>query len=126
METVPCSRVGHIFRSFSPYQWETDKRIPEYNYKRVAAVWMDDWAHLYWDRLTIVQSSPTVKYIPIVQVFVVCKHRLGRTGQPVEENVGDFGNVEERKALRASLQCKDFGWYISKVTDQLFHAQVLC
>ena len=55
VETVPCSRVGHIFRSFSPYQWETDKRIPEYNYKRVAAVWMDDWAHLYWDRLTIVQ-----------------------------------------------------------------------
>ena len=51
VETVPCSRVGHIFRSFSPYQWETDKRIPEYNYKRVAAVWMDDWAHLYWDRL---------------------------------------------------------------------------
>ena len=57
METVPCSRVGHIFRSFSPYQWETDKRIPEYNYKRVAAVWMDDWAHLYWDRLKIVQST---------------------------------------------------------------------
>ena len=55
VETVPCSRVGHIFRSFSPYQWETDKRIPEYNYKRVAAVWMDDWAHLYWDRLKIVQ-----------------------------------------------------------------------
>jgi len=100
VETVPCSRVGHIFRSFSPYQWETDKRIPEYNYKRVAAVWMDDWAHLYWDR-------------------------LGRTGQPVEENVGDFGNVEERKALRASLQCKDFGWYISKVATSLWEPHIV-
>ena len=34
----------------------------------------------------------------------------------MEENVGDFGDVEERKALRANLECKDFGWYISKVT----------
>ena len=24
--------------------------------------------------------------------------------------------MEERKALRANLECKDFGWYISKVT----------
>ena len=48
-------------------------------------------------------------------------HRLGRTGQPVEENVGDFGNIEERQALRASLNCKDFGWYISKVTNDSTH-----
>ena len=48
-------------------------------------------------------------------------HRLGRTGQPVEENVGDFGNIEERQSLRASLNCKDFGWYISKVTNQSKH-----
>ena len=114
METVPCSRVGHIFRSFSPYKWETDKRIPEYNYKRVAAVWMDDWAHLYWDRL--VQCPFLTR-----TMFLFCIHRLGRTGQPVEDNVGDFGNVEERQELRASLHCKDFGWYISKVTTYSMH-----
>ena len=66
LEIVPCSRVGHIFRSFSPYTWASDKRIPEYNYKRVAAVWMDDWAELYWDR-------------------------LGRTHASREENIGGWG-----------------------------------
>ena len=50
VEIVPCSRVGHIFRSFSPYKWRTDLQIPEYNYKRVAEVWMDEYKHLYYDR----------------------------------------------------------------------------
>ena len=50
VEIVPCSRVGHIFRSFSPYKWRTDLNIPEYNYKRVAEVWMDQYKHLYFDR----------------------------------------------------------------------------
>ena len=50
VEIVPCSRVGHIFRSFSPYKWRTDLKIPEYNYKRVAEVWMDEYKQLYYDR----------------------------------------------------------------------------
>ena len=43
IEIVPCSRVGHIFRSFSPYKWTAKVKLPEYNYKRVAEVWMDDY-----------------------------------------------------------------------------------
>ena len=38
IEIVPCSRVGHIFRTFSPYKWTTAVKLPEYNYKRVAEV----------------------------------------------------------------------------------------
>ena len=43
IEIVPCSRVGHVFRTFSPYKWTTKVKLPEYNYKRVAAVWMDKY-----------------------------------------------------------------------------------
>ena len=71
IEIVPCSRVGHIFRSFSPYKWPTKLKIPEYNYKRVADVWMDEYKYLYFDR-------------------------LGHTSASLEENIGYFGEIEER------------------------------
>jgi len=100
VEIVPCSRVGHIFRSFSPYKWDSDKTIPEYNYKRVAAVWMDQWAELYWDR-------------------------LGNTWSSQDKNVGDFGNVDDRKELRRSLQCQDFGWYLREVMPSLGELHII-
>ena len=94
VEIVPCSRVGHIFRSFSPYKWRTDLQIPEYNYKRVAAVWMDEYAALYWDR-------------------------LGATDGSLEENLGEFGDVNARLELRESLQCKPFRWYLKNKVPSL-------
>ena len=111
VEIVPCSRVGHIFRSFSPYKWRTDLQIPEYNYKRVAEVWMDQYKHLYFDR-------------------------LGMTGRPEEENIGQFGDVTNRKQLRESLSCQvnlewlnlsgliltilqNFHWYVENVATSL-------
>ena len=74
VEIVPCSRVGHIFRSFSPYKWRTDLQIPEYNYKRVASVWMDEFRHLYYDR-------------------------LGQTGAEESHNIGQFGDISQRHGL---------------------------
>ena len=94
VEIVPCSRVGHIFRSFSPYKWRTDLQIPEYNYKRVAEVWMDEYKTLYFDR-------------------------LGVTGQEEGVNVGHYGDVAHRIKLRESLSCQPFHWYIQEKVPSL-------
>ena len=46
---APCSRVGHIYRKFSPFPTSSEfGDFQSRNYKRVAEVWMDDWKeHLY-------------------------------------------------------------------------------
>jgi len=94
IEIVPCSRVGHIFRTFSPYKWVTKVKLPEYNYKRVAEVWMDEYKELYYDR-------------------------LGNTGDSRESNIGDFGDVAERKEMREAQQCQDFNWYLEKTMPNM-------
>ena len=102
IEIVPCSRVGHIFRTFSPYKWTTTVKLPEYNYKRVAAVWMDHYQELYYDR-------------------------IGRTGDRREQNIGDYGSVLARKELRESLQCKDFEWWVcDRTCDHIFPQFIMC
>ena len=45
---VDCTKLSP--RTFSPYKWTTKVKLPEYNYKRVAAVWMDEYQELYYDR----------------------------------------------------------------------------
>ena len=50
MVDAPCSRVGHVFRAWSPYPWRTDINVLTYNPIRVAMVWMDDFKYLYFDR----------------------------------------------------------------------------
>jgi len=100
IEIVPCSRVGHIFRTFSPYKWTTKVKLPEYNYKRVAAVWMDNFKHLYYDR-------------------------LGKTGGELADNIGDFGDVSERLELREALQCENFEWYLRNQMPELARNKIL-
>lgn len=44
MEIIPCSHVGHVFRTKSPYKWEIGPDIMRRNSMRVAQTWMDDYA----------------------------------------------------------------------------------
>ena len=45
---APCSRVGHVFRPWTPYKLSPDTITR--NNRRVAEVWMDDFKHLFFDR----------------------------------------------------------------------------
>jgi len=100
IEVVPCSRVGHIFRSWSPYPWRTDINVLTYNPLRVAEVWMDDFRFLYYDR-------------------------YGRWDKPLSGRVGHFGDVSERRALRERLQCHTFQWYLDNVAVEMPQHQLL-
>ncbi|XP_023342320.1 N-acetylgalactosaminyltransferase 6 isoform X2 [Eurytemora carolleeae] len=44
MVDAPCSRVGHIYRKYSPFGGAGRGDYLGRNYKRVAAVWMDEYA----------------------------------------------------------------------------------
>lgn len=51
LEIVPCSHVGHVFRSRSPYKWRTGVNVLRKNSVRLAEVWMDDYKKYYYDRI---------------------------------------------------------------------------
>ncbi|CAG9855646.1 unnamed protein product [Phyllotreta striolata] len=51
MYDAPCSRVGHIYRKFAPFPNPGKGDFVGRNYKRVAEVWMDEYAqYLYMRR----------------------------------------------------------------------------
>nr|XP_045007887.1 polypeptide N-acetylgalactosaminyltransferase 10 isoform X2 [Jaculus jaculus] len=49
MEDIPCSRVGHIYRKYVPYKVPAGVSLAR-NLKRVAEVWMDEYAEFIYQR----------------------------------------------------------------------------
>jgi len=49
LEIIPCSHVGHIFRSRSPYAWTSFNALRK-NSLRVALVWMDEYSKYYFEK----------------------------------------------------------------------------
>uniref|UniRef100_A0A1B0DDB3 Polypeptide N-acetylgalactosaminyltransferase n=1 Tax=Phlebotomus papatasi TaxID=29031 RepID=A0A1B0DDB3_PHLPP len=91
IEIVPCSHVGHLFRKSSPYTFPGGvNEILNKNLARVALVWMDEWSEFFF------------KF------------------NSVASRIGKFENVTDRLALRSTLKCRDFEWYLTEVWPQHF------
>ncbi|TPP60749.1 Polypeptide N-acetylgalactosaminyltransferase [Fasciola gigantica] len=80
---VPCSRVGHVFRTKGPFFNGT---VPKgnyvaRNYKRVIEVWLDEYKQYVYSRRP--------HYLEI-----------------------DAGDLTEQYAIRKRLNCKSFKWFV--------------
>ncbi|XP_056391098.1 polypeptide N-acetylgalactosaminyltransferase 3 isoform X1 [Hyla sarda] len=93
LEILPCSVVGHVFRSKSPHTFPTGTQVIIRNQVRLAEVWMDDYKEIFYRRnreaANIVQQK-------------------------------SYGDLSKRYSLRKNLQCKNFTWYLKNVYPEMY------
>uniref|UniRef100_A0A1B6CZF7 Polypeptide N-acetylgalactosaminyltransferase n=1 Tax=Clastoptera arizonana TaxID=38151 RepID=A0A1B6CZF7_9HEMI len=92
---VPCSRVGHVYRSFMPYNFGNlakKKKGPliTINYKRVIETWFDEKHKEYF-----YTREPLARFL-------------------------DMGDISEQVALKEKLQCKSFQWFMDNVAYDVY------
>ncbi|XP_029291156.1 polypeptide N-acetylgalactosaminyltransferase 6 [Cottoperca gobio] len=93
LEIIPCSVVGHVFRTKSPHTFPKGTEVITRNQVRLAEVWMDDFKNIFYRR----NKNAAV---------MASEHK--------------FGDISDRLNLRAKLQCKNFTWYLNTVYPEAF------
>ncbi|CRK91590.1 CLUMA_CG005244, isoform A [Clunio marinus] len=82
---VPCSRIGHLFRSRPFTEVDNITNYYDRNFKRVAEVWMDEYKHHIYSR------------------------------NPDRWNKVDFGDLSKALELKSKLNCKPFKYFLEEI-----------
>ncbi|KAG8509067.1 Polypeptide N-acetylgalactosaminyltransferase 6, partial [Galemys pyrenaicus] len=93
LEIIPCSVVGHVFRTKSPHTFPKGINVITRNQVRLAEVWMDDYKEIFYRRN--------------VQAAKMAKEK-------------SFGDISERLRLREQLHCHNFSWFLNNIYPEMF------
>ncbi|KAM7316483.1 hypothetical protein ACRRTK_024214 [Alexandromys fortis] len=93
LEIMPCSVVGHVFRSKSPHTFPKGTQVIARNQVRLAEVWMDEYKEIFYRRNT--DAAKIVKQ-------------------------KSFGDLSKRFEIKKRLQCKNFTWYLNTIYPEVY------
>ena len=69
LETIPCSRVGHIFRSFHPYTFPGNKDTHGINTARTVEVWMEEYKRLFYMHRPDLLNAQIGQFINLIYIL---------------------------------------------------------
>lgn len=70
LEIIPCSIVGHVFRTKSPHTFPKGTQVIARNQVRLAEVWMDEYKEIFYRRNQ--QAAQMSKDVSKSFVFLIC------------------------------------------------------